>query len=567
MCKKLILGALLFSSMAISADEHGNRVGEISFDKSGSEYLVSGRDLVLLNQSGEQKALLNRNAYPVSAAEFSSDDSYVITVTGKTKHLKVLDKQGKEKATLRLGFVLPDNIEMQVVGYDSTIVLSSDKQLYFYEYKSGKIVKRAELPFPDSSFVNAYDISADGKYVFINDRRFLILKSPKSWIFKTAKSFVKVTGKIRKVRISDDGSQVMVLHQNGRGVSVHNAETGEMVKSYLLTSPINEVECDGKLSKAYFNGGVLDLVTGAAEVSKKMPNGRMNINAESNAVSVGAIIKKNGKLYDYTAPYQTFSSVQFDGETLVVNEADKTYEINAKDKTARKVAAKTFYKGRFKGLVGKSDDGRFGVDFSGRVYDYRQKAFVGRPLFGTGGYVLKASISTNGDIAFVGANKVYIYNHLNKKSITNFDLPVSLNQESEVSVSLSPSSKHCAVSYMTAGGLAEVYVYNLAESRPGALSRKITDAQSLLFTSDETLLIAGGKSILTTEYNGNKWMIKDAQSLLVESGTLNRVLMQGNYVAGLNENGRIHLFDYRTGREIYTVALKANETSMRSVGK
>lgn len=567
MCKKLILGALLFSSMAVSANEHGNREGEIAFDKAGKEYLVSGRDLVLLDSKGTQKALLNRNGYPVVSAEFSTDDSYVIALVGKTKHLKVLDKQGQEKATLKLNFVLPENVEMQVVGFDSTIVLSSNKQLFFYEYKAGKIVKKAELPFPDGTFVNSYDLSKDGKYVFINDRRFLILKSPKSWIFKPAKSFVKVTGKIRKVRISDDGSKVMVLHQNGRGISVHNAADGSMIKSYLLTSPINEIECDSALTKAYFNGGVLDLLKGTTEVSKKMPNGRMNINSDSSSFSVGSIVKKNGKLHDYKAPYHTFSSASFKGSVLTVTDLDNVYEVDAENKTASRVAAKSFYRGRFKGLVGKSADGRYGVDFSGRVYDYRQKAFVGRPLFGTGGYVLKASISNNGDIAFVGAKKVYIYNHLNKKSITDFDLPASLNQDSKVSVSLSPNAKHCAVSYLAENGQTEVFIYDLKDSRSAALSRKISDASSLLFTSDDTLVIAGGKIILSTEYNGNKWMINDSKSLFVESGSLYNALIQGDYVAGLNENGRIHIFDYKSGLEVYTVAVKKGQNTMRAVGK
>ncbi|WDE98246.1 hypothetical protein PQO03_20735 [Lentisphaera profundi] len=567
MYKKLIWGTFFCSSFIVAADEHGNRNGEVSFDKSGEEYLVAGRDFVLLDKNGTEKKLLNRNGYTITTAKFSSDDSYIVALEGQTKQLKVLDKNGVEKASLRLNYAISSSVELHVTGYDSTIALSSNKQIYFYEYRDGKIVKRAELPFPDSTFINAYDISKDGKYIFVNDRRFIILKSPKTWIFKPAKSFVKVTGKIRKVRIAEDGSKVMVLHQNGRGVSLHNANTGDLIQSYMLTSAINEIECDDKLSKAYFNGGNLNLDTGRSEVSRKFPVGKMNMSADSSAYSVGSLIKRSNKVMDVKAPYQLFSTAKFTGDVLRVNELDKSYEINIETKSVSKVASKSFATGRFQGLVGQSSDGRYGVDASGRLYDYRQKAFVGRPLFGTGGFALAADISANGDIAFVASNKVYIYNYISKKSVKNFDLPVTLNSESQINVVLSPGSAHCAISYVDADASTEVLVYNLKSSRFSSLSRKVTAAKSLLFVSDDSLVIAGGKAILTTEYNGNKWVVNDSKSLLIESGALYKVVIDGNNVAGLNENGRIHLFDYLSGREVYTVALKDGKTSMRAVGK
>ena len=567
MCKKLMFGALLFTGAAITAFEHGNREGEVSFDKAGEKYLVTGRDFVLLDKTGKQVKLLNRNGYAVTAAAFASDDSFIAALVGQNKLLKIMDLNGKELASIKLRFDLHDSAEIKVVGVDSTIILHSNKQIFFYEYSKGKLSQRATLPFPDPTFVNAYDVSLNGKYIFVNDRRFIALKSPKSWIFREAKNFVTVNGKIRKVRISDDGSKVLVLHQNGRALSLHKAEDGTLLKSYLLTSAINEIECDGKLEKAYFNGGSLNLSNGSSETLTKLPEGRMNISANSNEYSVGSKVKKDGVFKDFTAPYVLFNEASFDGDILRVSNNENSFQIDVKEGLATRVANKTFYKGRFKGLVGKSSDGRYGVDFSGRVYDYRQKAYIGRPLFGAGGYVMKADISKSGDIAFMGSKTLYLYNYKTKKSLGNYALPFELQQNDQVSVRLSPDAAHCAIAYVKENGLGAVLVLERKTGKFKTLTREVKIASDLWFTSSESLMIAAGKTILTTVYNGNKWVIKDTNSLLIESGRLYKIVVGKVYVAGLNENGRIHIFDYESGLEMLTTALKSGSRAMEKTGK
>ena len=180
---------------------------------------------------------------------------------------------------------------------------------------------------------------------------------------------------------------------------------------------------------------------------------------------------------------------------------------------------------------------------------------------------MKADIADGGDIAFLGSKVLYLYNYKTKKSLGNYPLPVSLQQSDTVSVRLSPNTEHCAISYVKENGEGAVYILERKTGKFKVLSRDVSNASDLWFTSSESLIVAAGKTILTTVYNGNKWDIRDARSLLIESGQLFKVVVGDTFVAGLNENGRIHLFDYESGLEIFTAALKKGARVMEKTGK
>ena len=78
----------------------------------------------------KQLKLLNRNGYPVNAAAFASDDSFIAALVGQNKQLKVLDVNGKLKINKLEIEVIAESLKSGKRGMDKNTYKALKTDVY-----------------------------------------------------------------------------------------------------------------------------------------------------------------------------------------------------------------------------------------------------------------------------------------------------------------------------------------------------------------------------------------------------------------------------------------------------
>ena len=545
MIKRFLLSSLLLSGM-ISAKEHGNRSGEVVFDHSGERYAITGSDFVLVNGDGQEEALLNAYGAPVIAAAFSIDDQYLASVEGGVKKLKVYNLKDNTSVELALEGFVTDQIRVLFAAQENVLVVGCSIKLLVLQLNGDKLTQLAELK-ADNNVRAGFDLSGDLKQILFNGQRYAVVRGAKKWELKKPTDYPRITGKLNQNRMSLDGKRALFLHGDRKLISEINLETSEILKTINLTDLIGDMETNADLSKAFFSGGVLDVKRGKVSSALSGDARYVNCNESGDSLSVGTQLKKSdGKILDLKAQHVFLDDIHFQekGEVLTLATESHKYLVNLEYKFVSAAPVDNLGRKKVMGMLGYSSNGHYGVDASGRVYDYRNRTYLRGALLGNTVKAKAVAISDSGVVAMLTNRDIYFYDLEKRETLGNFSLEESLTDATHSFMAIDKFGKNLLVNYEKSGKSKTLLIdVDLRQASP--LMDKLGNVSAAVFLVNNDVLLATGKSLSTLYSHAGKSYIDEKSVWSIESGAIESLIYDTTTqkLAVRNVNGQVDVFD------------------------
>ena len=546
MIKKFLFGSLALASMCLNAKEHGNRAGEVIFDHSGDKYAVTGADFVLIDKEGVEQRLLNSFQQAVIAADFSKDDKLIAAIDSDIKTLKIHDLSTREIFEYPLNGYVEGKVRVLFAGQENILLVGCSLKVEILKFAQGKFTKLAELK-AGNNVRAGFDLGADLKYALFNGQRYQIARGVKKWEFKSPSKYPRINGTLNENRLSEDGSKALFLHSGRKLVSEIDVATGEILKTINLTKAIGDFETNAKITKAFFEGGVLDVKRGKVSPGLTGDIDHVNCNEAGDTLSVGVKIKKaDGKVLDLTAARVYLDDLRFEEKGSVLALATEThkYKVNLEYKFVSTAPVDNLGRKKVGGMLGYSSDGHYGVDSLGRVYDYQNRAYLRGALLGRTNTAHAAAISVSGVVALLTDREIRFYNLVEREALGNFKLESSVAGVSHSFMEIDKYGKNLIINY-TKSGKTITFLVDVDRKKKFPLMSEFGQAHAAIFKARGDLLVASGKDIHTIYTHADKSYLDEKATWSIESGSIESMFYEPlvKKLAVRNANGQVDVYD------------------------